>query len=302
MRRLRDRLPPPNSLVVFEAVARHLSFTSAAKELLVSQAAVSRQIKLLEDRFGLALFARRHRAIELTQQGAAFHKAVTIGLDHIANAADNLHQELEVSDITVYSTVTFASYWLMARIAKFRAQYPDIDIRLVASARAGDLTGAGIDLAVRYGRGIWPNAVADLMFGNEIFPVCAPAYLEQHGPINILPDLLEADLLHLDSFDRNWITWESWLKDFGLAAPSDAKGISFDNYMVLIHAAIRGEGIALCGARLAEDLIARGDLVRPIEATLPSESSFYLLHSSDRPLGPLAGRFRDWLLGEARGP
>lgn len=302
MRRLRDRLPPPNSLVVFEAVARHLSFTKAAKELLVSQAAVSRQIKLLEKGFGLALFTRRHRAIELTEQGVTFHKAVTIGLDHIAHAADNLHHDEEVSDITVSSTVTFASYWLMSRIAKFRALFPDVDIRLVASAKVGDLSGTGIDLAVRYGRGTWPNVTAELMFVNEIFPVCAPSYLEQHGPIKVLPDLLDADLLHLAMFDRNWVTWESWLRDFGLAAPPEAKGIFFDNYMVLIHAAVRGEGIALCGARLAEDLIGRGELVRPIIATLPSQFSFYLLHSSDQLLSPHASNFREWLLSEARTP
>jgi LysR family glycine cleavage system transcriptional activator len=300
MRRLRDRLPPANSLVVFEAVARRMSFTEASKELLVSQAAVSRQVKLLEDRFGVALFTRRHRAIELTPHGVNFHKAVTIGLNHIAHAADSLHQEQEISDVTVSSTVTFASYWLMSRIAKFRTKFPEIDIRLVASAKGGDLSGSGIDLAVRYGRGAWPNVSAELMFVNEIFPVCSPSYIEKNGPIKILPDLLEADLLHLTMFDRNWITWESWLGDFGLTPPPENKGISYDNYMVLIHAAVRGEGIALCGARLAEDLISRGELVRPITATLPSKFSFYLLHSSGRALSPDASKFREWLLSEAR--
>jgi LysR family glycine cleavage system transcriptional activator len=300
MRRLRDRLPPANSLVVFEAVARHLSFTEASKELLVSQAAVSRQVKLLEDRFGIKLFTRSHRAIDLTPHGVNFHKAVTIGLNHIAHAADSLREEKEVSDVTVSSTVTFASYWLMSRIAKFRTEFPEIDIRLVASAKGGDLSGTGIDLAVRYGRGAWPNVSAELMFVNEIFPVCAPTYLDKNGPIRILPDLLDADLLHLTMFDRNWITWESWLGDFGLTPPPETRGISFDNYMVLIHAAVRGEGIALCGARLAEDLISRGELVRPITATLPSNFSFYLLHSSGQTLSADASKFREWLLSEAR--
>ena len=300
MRRLRDRLPPANSLVVFEAVARRMSFTAAAKELLVSQAAVSRQVKLLEDRFGIALFLRRHRAIELTAQGVNFQKAVSIGLNHIAHAADSLHQEQQVSDVTVSSTVTFASYWLMSRIAKFRTEFPEIDIRLVASAKGGDLSGTGIDLAVRYGRDTWKNVSAELMFVNEIFPVCAPTYLEKNGPIKLLPDLLEADLLHLTMFDRNWITWESWLGDFGLTPTPETKGISFDNYMVLIHAAVRGEGIALRGARIAEDLISRGELVRPITATLPSNYSFYLLHALGQSLSPDASKFREWLLSEAR--
>ena len=293
-------MPPANSLVVFEAVARHLSFTLAAKELRVSQAAVSRQVQILEDRFGTPLFTRLYRAIELTPEGREFHKAVSVGLGHIANAADEVRREQDRADVTVSSSVTFASYWLMSRIAKFRAQCPEVDIRLVASAKVRDLTATGIDLAVRYGRGTWPDVTADLMFGNESFPVCAPAYLKHHGPVNDLAGLTAANLLHLAQFDRNWVTWESWLEAFGLAETTAKRDLYFDNYMLLIHAAVRGEGVALCGGRLAEDLIERGDLVRPIDAALPSDFSFYLLHPVNQKLRPHAARFREWLLSEAR--
>ena len=300
MPRLRDRLPPANSLVVFEAVGRHLSFTLAAKELRVSQAAVSRQVQILEERFGTPLFNRLYRAIELTPQGRDFHEAVTIGLGHIASAADEVQREQDRADIAVSSSVTFASYWLMSRIAKFRAQFPDVDIRLVASAKVQDLAATGVDLAVRYGSGAWPNVTADLMFGNEIFPVCAPLYLKRHEPLNRLTDLTGADLLHLAQFDRNWVTWETWLGAFGLAPPAARKKLLFDNYMLLLHAAVRGEGVALCGGRLAEDLIERGELVKPIDAALPSEFSFYLLHPAHQTLRPQVAQFRKWLLAEAR--
>jgi len=297
---MRDRLPPPNSLVVFEAVARHLSFTEAAAELRVSQAAISRQIRLLEEHFSATLFDRLHRTIRLTPRGVAFEKAVAVGLEHIASAADALHREQEAADITISSSVAFASYWLMTRIANFRAQFPSVDIRLVASAKVASLSATGIDLAVRYDRGPWPGAEADFMFGNEIMPVCAPGDLEQHGALNEVVDLTETRLLHLSQFDRNWVTWEAWLQAFGVTQPARTRGLYFDNYMLLLHAAVRGEGVALCGGRLADDLIARGELVRPIKEWLPSESSFYLLHPSDQPLPPDAARFKAWLLDEAR--
>ena len=301
MRRLRDRLPPANSLVVFEAVARHLSFTRAAQELLVSQAAVSRQIQLLEDYLGEALFFRKHRAIELTPSGEHFHKAASMGLQYIANASDEIRRDRIASDVTISSSVTFASYWLMSRIAKFRAQFADADIRLVASARVRDFAATDVDLAVRYGRGKWPNIIAHHLFDNEIFPVCAPSYLENEGPIRELSDLQNAILLHLDQFDRNWVTWDSWLKEFDFNAPLSGQSLSFDNYLLLIHAAVRGEGVALCGGRFAEDLIHQGELVRPLNASINSEYSFFLLQSSIRPLRPEALRFRNWLLDESHG-
>ncbi len=301
MPRLRDRLPPANSLVVFEAVARHLSFTRAAQELRVTQAAVSRQIQLIEAHFGVPLFRRLYRAIELTPQGQEFRNAVAIGLEHIAKGADEIRGEGDGADITISCSVTFASYWLMSRIAKFRAEFPEVDIRLVASAKVRDLATTSIDFAVRYGRGTWPHVTADYMFGNEIFPACAPRYLKEHGPLGTFADLRKSTLLHLTQFDRNWVTWESWFAKFGVTEPPEDRGLFFDNYVILIHAAVRGEGVALCGRRLAEDLIERGELVRPLDAALRSDYSFYLLRPASQPLRPHAVRFRDWLLAEARG-
>lgn len=298
----RRKLPPANSLVAFEAAARHTSFTRAAEEFGLTQAAVSRHIQILEDHLGVTLFHRRHRSVSLTAAGEHLFRAVSIGLGHIASAVDELVQERDAADVTVSCSVTFASYWLMARIAKFRAQYAEIDIRLVASAKARDLGASGIDMAIRYGRGGWDGVTAERLFGNDVFPVCAPSYLETGLRINKLSDLQDATLLHLTQFDRNWTTWEAWFEEFGMKAPTTARGLSFDNYMILLHAAVRGEGVALCGGRLAEDLIMRGELVRPINAALRSESSFYLISPDDRRLRPDAALFREWLLEEARGP
>src|SRR5262249_3922328 len=191
---LRKRLPPANSLVVFEAAARYLNFTRAAKELGVTQAAVSRQMQLLEEHLGTVLFQRSPRSLKLTPAGLRLHKAVTMGLEPIAGTAVELRRSGPQADLTVSTSVTFASYWLMSRVAKFRAAHPEIELKLVASAPVGDLASAGVDLAVRYGSGRWPGVRTVRLMDNEIFPVCAPGHRPprpppqpHHPPTPVLP-------------------------------------------------------------------------------------------------------------------
>ena len=296
---LRSKLPSLTGLVTFEAAARHLNFTRAAKELNVTQAAVSRQIQGLEDYLGVTLFRRLHRRLQLTLEGDRLQKAVTMGLEHIAAVTVDLQRKRRAEEVTVSTSVTFASYWLMPRVAKFRAQNPDVELRLVASAPVSDLAVAGIDLAVRYGRGNWPRAESVRLLDNEVFPVCAPAYMEKRPKLNTTEDLLQEQLLHLVEYDRNWVTWEAWFRALGVEGKPGKRGLAFDNYLILIQAALDGQGIALGGGRLADDFLARGSLIRPIEATLRSEKSFYLLASSEVPLSPAASLFRDWILVEA---
>jgi LysR family glycine cleavage system transcriptional activator len=297
---LRNRLPPANSLVTFEAAARHLNFTRAATELRVTQAAVSRQVQLLEDNLGVQLFERRPRGLALTAPGQRLHAAVTMGLGHIATTAADLRRVRREGELTVSTSVTFANYWLMSRVAKFRAAHPDIQLRLVASAPVRDLTASGIDLAVRYGRGSWAGVEAVHLLDNHVFPVCAPSYMARRRPLQSVTDLLEETLLHLVEFDRNWVSWEAWLAALGVTARPRVPSLEFDNYLVLTLAVLDGHGIALGGGSLAEDFLARGVLIRPIEATLRSDQSFYLLIPADPPLSPQAQAFRDWILVEAK--
>ncbi|ODN70599.1 LysR substrate-binding domain-containing protein [Methylobrevis pamukkalensis] len=300
MTSLRRTLPPVNSLVIFEAAARHLNFTHAANEMGMTQAAVSRQIQTLEADLGVPLFVRQARGIQLTKQGDRLRHAVTMGLEYIANtSADIRRRQRRPRELTVATSVSFASYWLVARLAKFRVQHPQIDLRLLASGQVSDLMHSGVDVAIRYGFGHWLGMAAERMFGNEVWPVCSPGYLAAHPRPKAPADLLGHALLHLGSFDRNWVTWESFFQSMGLADPPPNKGISFDNYLVLLQAALRGEGIALCGQRLAEDFIARGDLVRPINVALTSEKAFYLSirrkpTSANRRRCSAAGSARRW--------
>jgi LysR family glycine cleavage system transcriptional activator len=284
---------------VFEAAGRHLNFTRAAEELALTQSAVSRQVQLLEEHLGAVLFQRQGRGLHLTRDGVRLHRAVTMGLGHVADVAVDIRRHRGPGELTVASSVSFASYWLVARLAKFRAAHPEIELRLVASTRIPDLVAAGVDIAIRYGNGRWEGVEAIRIFDNEIWPVCAPRYLEGRPHLREPAELLGETLLHLGQFDRNWVTWPAWLKSHGIDATPRKRGLEFDNYLVLLQAALRGEGIALCGERLAEDFIARGDLIRPIDATLRSDRSFYLLHTAGVPLTPAALRFKSWLLAEA---
>jgi LysR family glycine cleavage system transcriptional activator len=299
MASLRTKLPPANSLVVFEAAARHLNFTRAANELGVSQAAVSRQIQLLEDHLGVPLFQRLQRGLKATRDGERLQQAVTMGLEHIANTAVDIRRHRRPGELTVSTSVTFASYWLMSRVAKFRAAHPEVDLRLVASAPVSDLGVAGIDLAVRYGSGRWLGVETVHLMDNEVFPLCAPSYMAGREPLRTPRALLDETLLHLIEYDRNWVTWEAWLKAIGVEGVPSRPGLQFDNYLVMTQAVLDGQGIALGGGRLAEDLLTRGALIRPIDAMLKSERAFYLLLPSDRPLSRAAQQFRDWILAEA---
>jgi LysR family glycine cleavage system transcriptional activator len=299
---LRTKLPPANSLVVFEAAARHLNFTRAAQELKVTQAAVSRQIQILEDHLGTPLFQRVPRALKLTAAGTRLFKSVTMGLEHIANTVLDIRRVGAKADVTIATSVTFASYWLMAHIAKFRAANPEIELKVVASAPVSDLSAAGIDLAIRYGSGKWPGVEAIHLLDNAIFPVCAPAYLKGRAAVREPRDLLGEVLLHLTEYDRNWVTWEAWLDHFEVPFVPARTGLRLDNYLVLIQAALDGQGIALGGQRLAEDFISRGALIRPIAATLRSNRSFYLLVPQDVPLSKPAKLFSDWLVRETHKP
>jgi LysR family glycine cleavage system transcriptional activator len=296
MAQLRRRLPPVNSLVVLEAAGRHLNFTRAGEELALTQSAVSRQIQLLEQHLGATMFQRQGRHLQLTRDGARLHRAVTMGLDHIADVAVDIRRHRGTGELTVATSVTFASYWLMARLAQFRSQYPDIELRLVASTKMQDLVAAGVDIAIRYGSGEWEGLEAIRIFDNEIWTVCAPAYLDGRPKLAKVEDLLDETLLHLSQFDRNWVTWQAWLTAQGVKGSPSKRGVEFDNYLVLLQAAVRGEGIALCGGRLAEDFIARGDLIRPIEATLRSDRAFYILYPQGVRLSEAATKFRDWLI------
>ena len=294
-------LPPVNALVVFEAAARRLSFTAAAAELGVSQAAVSRQIRALEDHLGVALFRRLHRAVRLTAEGERLFGAVTMGLGHISETAAALRRDQGRHQITVCTTIAFAAFWLMPRIDRFKSAHPDLELRFIASDTAVDPRAEGIDIAVRYGAGRWPGLDAYRLFDEEVFPVCNPAYLEGGPRLDETGDLLDATLLHQEAGEPSWLTWRDWLKSQDVTPPVKIPGPRFNNYTILMQAAQAGQGVALGWRRLIEPLVAAGSLVRPIEASLAAPDAYYTVMPEQSGPSEAARALRDWLHAEAEG-
>lgn len=265
MQSFRQGLPSADALVVFEAAARHLSFTRAAGELSVTQAAVSRRVQGLEHDLGFALFRRTHRRLELTAEGHELYDAVAAGLRHIVDTAERLRRQTERPKVTVAANNAVAFLWLRTRLARYMHDHPGVDVQLVASDRPPDFRGDGLDLAIQYGAGKWPETTATLLFEEEVFPVCAPAYLADREAPARLESLGEETLLHITPHGPDWITWAQLLDALGVNPPGTIEdGPRFNNFPILLQAALDGQGMAIGTARLLDEHLARGELVRPV--------------------------------------
>ena len=299
MQSLRSRLPPLNALVAFEASARHLSFTRAGQELGVSREAVSRQIRNLEDHLGVALFRRRHRALDLTPAGEELEAVVRQSLDKIAHTASALQRRRRPSRLTVTATIAIATFWLTPRLPRFRAAHPGAELRVVVSDAPVDMAAEGIDVGLRYGDGKWRGLKTRHLFDVESFPVCAPKYLEAGAPIARPEDLVAHTLLNLDGTPHVVEDWRWWLGGAAVAPTATLHILGFDSYANVIQAACDGQGVALGFSGIVDGLLARGDLVRPIADSRGRGQAVYLAVPAGAELSPLARKFFDWVLAEA---
>ncbi len=297
MSSLRRRLPSPNALLTFEAVARQLSFTVAAAELSVSQAAASRQVKLLEEYLGQPLFERRYRGIRMTAAGEQLYPVVHMGFGQMADTLALLERRVRRRQVTVATTLAFASFWLMPRMPGFDAAYPTHDLRLVTGDTPPDWQPGGPELAIVYGKGDWSGLAAERLFGDRILAVAAPAY---DCKAKSLEELRAETLLHLETVEPSWLTWRTWFQRLGIDRLQAGLGAgrAFTSYAILIQAAQAGQGVALGWAELLRPSLENG-LLRPVlpEAVEPAEA-YYLLRRSGEPLSPGAEAFRRWVLAE----
>ncbi len=286
-----------NSLVAFEASARHLSFTKAGKELLISREAVSRQIRILENYLGLKLFNRLYRALELTKEGENFKSVVCESLENIALATGSIENLKHTPKIAITGTIAITSFWLTPRLPIFHEKYPDLEIRVHVSDALPDMLGEGIDVGFRYGHGNWPGYKSTHLFDVQAFQICSPEYLKGAGPINSPSDLANHTLLHLHGHhaEENW-TW--WLSEFGLELASTIRSFGFDSYASVIQAALDGQGIFLGFSQIIDNMIAKGLLVRPIDHACMTSFSVYLIVPHGKALTPNVQKFANWIIKE----
>ncbi len=296
------RLPPLNALRAFEAAARHLSFTLAAEELNVTPAAVSHQVKGLEEVAGAPLFKRLTRALKLTDRGRAALPLLSEGLDRLEDGARLLSVPKERTMLTVTTAPTFAAKWLVPKLDSFQAVNPDLNIRIDASISPLDLRRDEVDLAVRFGSGDYPGHRVDLLLEEEVFPVCSPALLEGEEPLCTPDDLSRFTLLHSSYAisSEYYADWRMWLKTAGATQVDWQRGPSFTLDTLIVQAAIAGQGVALLNGAAVRDDLQEGRLVRPFDLSIPTEFSYYLLSPIETADDPAIAAFREWMLNEVR--
>ncbi len=289
------RLPPLNGLRAFEAAARHLSFTRAADELSVTQAAVSHQVKALEERLGVQLFRRANRALLLTEEGQHYLPDVRDAFDLIAGATERMLLHESTGQLTVSTTTSFASAWLVPRLSLFRDKHPDIEVRIHADETSIDFARSDVDLAIRYGRGNWPGLKATKLFSETYYPVCSPALLQRGAPLREPSDLRHHTLLHEDHMTINWAVW---LRTAGVTDVDATRGTVFNRGSMVIQAAVEGQGVALGRSPLADDDLAAGRLVRLFEVSLVGDWAYYVVCPEVSAERVKIAAFTDWLLAE----
>ena len=289
------RLPPLNGLRAFEAAARHLSFTRAAEELSVTQAAISHQVKALEERLGVQLFRRLNRALLLTDAGQQYLPELRDAFDRIDAATERLRASDSRGPLTVSVLPSVATRWLVPRLGRFREAHPEIDIRIAADMHLTDFAREDVDAVLRYGRGDWPGLRADWLLSEDFFPVCSPGLLEGSHPLHTPDDLRHHILLHDD--DRT--DWTMWFLAAGIEGGDTTRGPAFTDSSMVLQAAAEGQGVALGRSALAAADLAAGKLVKPFDISLPANYAYYLACPEATSERPKIVAFREWLIAEA---
>lgn len=293
-------LPPMNSLIVFEAAARHLSFTKAADELTVTQGAISRQIRQLEDYLGKELFVRANRNIFLTPTGLQYYKTIYSALLDVAQATAEIKKWKGEHQVTVATTNAMAALWLLPKISAFQ-QSEGIDLRILTTENILDLQKMDCDLALFYCKVPPTGMKVTPLFPEEVFPVCSPNYLEQLQEKTI-ENIFTKSLLSLDESQKDWVNWAEWFALVGYPMYKPKNRVNINNYPLLIQAAINGQGVALAWGSLVDDYLQSGALVRPVETVLSTQANFCMLEPSDRGVIPeTVKQFRSWLLEQLPG-
>jgi len=292
------RLPPLNALRAFEAAARLGGFAAAAAELGVSPAAVSGQVKALEARFGIQLFRRLPQGLVLTAAGQACLPALSEGFDRLAEAAERARGGLPAGLVSISTLPGFAAGWLVPRLGQFRALHPEIDILLRTERRAIDFAREEADLAIRFGHGNHRGLVVRHLMDEEVFPVASPALALGPMPLRRPEDLGGHVLLHdVDAHPRQpWIHWPAWFAAFGLPPGEAARGIHFTDSIVMIAAAVAGQGVALGRAPQIGGHLKAGRLVQLFDRVERAGWAYHVIAPASRLARPAVRTFADWLL------
>ncbi|WP_227746798.1 LysR substrate-binding domain-containing protein [Paraburkholderia franconis] len=283
------------ALVEFEAVARLSSFTNAAAELGVSQAAVSRQVRFLEETLGVKLFHRLHRSISLTVEGESLYLVVAESMQKIAGVFDRLSTGIEQQELVLASTAAFSQLRLLPRLANLKKLQPRLKLRLTTQMFTADLRHNEVDVAVRFGDGTWGDGSSTLLFDEEVFPVCSPRWLRENAAPQSLDALAQLPLVESDSTSEGWMGWDEWFTSVGHRPAKLNYALRCSIYTDAVQAARYGQGIALGWGRLVHDLLVSGELVRLETGTCKMRDGYYIVVPHGRSITSSITGLIEWL-------
>ena len=296
----RTVLPRLDYLLAFEVAAELESFAAAAKEMNVSETAVSRKIRLLELHYGCALFLRGHRSVQLTEQGRKLLHGVRSPLQTIAQLSEDLLSGKGPSAVRLSATNSVAALWLMPRMTQFHANHPNITLSLFSSDLDEECLNDDFDMSILRGDGDWPGYDATRLFGETVFPVCAPSYLENRGRIETVEELTKHDLIEVSNNHTEWMNWRMWftLKEADVGQVKHSTSVN--TYPLGVHAAIDGLGIALGWGHLVDRHLQSGALIRPLgREQVRTKSGYFLLRREGGTRRSEADVVSKWLLAES---
>ena len=289
------RLPPLNALKAFESAARSESFTRAAEELCVTQAAISRQVKALEATIGIKLFNRERQRLVMTSAGREYLTVIRDALDRIAGGTERVVQRQNSSKLTVSTSPDFAAKWLVYRLGRFAEAYPGIELSVFATMQHVDFVREEIDLAVRHGDGTWVGLDAARLCSERLFPVCSPKLVSGRNRLVKPSDILRFPILHLEDSKA----WSRWFDAAGVTDADVSHGPVFNRASMLIDAAVDGQGVALARTTLAAWDLINGRLVRPFAVSVRVSNAYWIVCPKATTTLPKIVTVRDWLLAEA---
>ncbi|RDV00718.1 transcriptional regulator GcvA [Trinickia dinghuensis] len=299
---MKHRLPPLNALRAFEAAARHLSFKKAAEELFVTPAAVSHQIRSIEEYLGVELFCRSNRAIELSEHGKRCFEEVTLGFAHLTRAMTWVDKSREPERLVITAGPAFTSKWLVPRLSKFAELHPDIKTRVSASLSRCDFAKEGIDVAIRFGRIDAIGLHIERLIEESVVPMCSPSLIEALGRPLTVGDLEHMPLIHDESLrmvDSGAMGWPEWLTLAGVNVDA-TRGLFFNHADHAIQAAVEGSGVVLGRRVLAAPDVRAGRLAIPFGPEIPTGLHFHFVCTQDKADTSTVKTFRDWLFDEVR--
>lgn len=297
-------MPGMRALRTLVAAGRQLNFTRAADELGLTPAAVSYQIKEIEDQLGVTLFVRSSRSIRLTEAGAVLCEAATEALELMGRATARAQKMTRgTRELKVTADAQFAAKWLMRRVERFRKVHPDMELRFDISYQTRDFRRDDVDVAIRFGTGRYPGLVADRLFDNVVVPVCSPKLLSSGRPLREPRDLLHHTLVHIEWAQQGivWPNWRMWMAAAGVEDFDDSRTVVFGTSSDAIQAAIDGDAVALADFAMVANDLSEGRLVQPFEVgiRIPPEFAYFLVYPQEAAADPRIAAFREWILEEA---